>query len=136
MPMIEINWRPSHKELRVFAALQIVFFGAVAGIFLRDAGAAPYVLMVVSLSLGLLGLAAPRAIRWFYVAWMAAVFPIGWAVTHLLMAIVFFGLIMPVGLAMRLAGRDPLERKIDREAPSYWDPRPAPVDARRYFKQY
>jgi hypothetical protein len=38
----------------------------------------------------------------------------------LVMAILFFTVLTPLGLVMRSMGRDPLRRRLDREAPSYW----------------
>ncbi|HXC13991.1 MAG TPA: hypothetical protein VNV39_14265 [Stellaceae bacterium] len=39
---------------------------------------------------------------------------------RIVMAILFFAVVTPVGLVMRMAGRDPLRRRLDREASSYW----------------
>jgi hypothetical protein len=39
---------------------------------------------------------------------------------RIVMAILFFAVVTPVGLVMRTAGRDPLRRRLDREASSYW----------------
>jgi hypothetical protein len=35
-------------------------------------------------------------------------------------AILFFAILTPVALVMRLAGRDPLRLRLDRNVPSYW----------------
>ena len=56
--------------------------------------------------------------------------------THLLLAAVYFGVLTPIGLIMRLAGRDPMERRIDRAAPTYWVARRPVTDVRRYFRQF
>ena len=93
----------------------------------------------------LLGMARPAWLRPVHVAWMAAAFPIGWLLAHLLLAAIYFLLITPIGLILRLARRDPLARRIDREAQSYWTPRAdwAPraerterTDRERYFRQF
>jgi hypothetical protein len=39
---------------------------------------------------------------------------------RIVMAILFFAVVTPVGLVMRMASRDPLRRRLDREASSYW----------------
>ena len=44
----------------------------------------------------------------------------------ILLAIVFFGVIMPIGLAMRLAGKDSLGLRADRTAQTYWRERHPP----------
>jgi hypothetical protein len=66
----------------------------------------------------------------------ALALPIGFAVGHVLLAAVWYGLFTPVGLIMRLLGRDPLCRRPDREAESYWRPRSPQRDVRRYFRQF
>ena len=71
----------------------------------------------------------------FYRAWMLAAMPIGWVLSHALLAAVFYGVVLPVGLAMRLAGRDPMTRRLDRAAASYWVGRERVDGSERYFKQ-
>ena len=49
----------------------------------------------------------------------------------------FFGTVLPIGLAMRLTGKNPLRLGFDRSAESYWIPRrppgPAPDSMPRQF---
>ena len=139
MSMMPINWKPSARELRWFAGLLIVFCGGVAGIWWRRSGqtAGPAWMMSVALVVGLVGLAFPAAIRWVYVVWMAAVWPIGWVVSHVLLAVIFFGVITPIGLILRAVGRDPMCKKLDRSAKSYWIARPTDdPDPQQYFRQF
>ncbi|MGB9129552.1 MAG: SxtJ family membrane protein [Thiobacillus sp.] len=44
----------------------------------------------------------------------------------IILGIMFFGVITPVGWLMRRAGKDLLRMKFDREAPSYWIKREPP----------
>jgi hypothetical protein len=139
MAVISINWKPSDRDLRWFAGLLMLFFVVVAGIWNWRTGneVGPIVLIGVSWSVGLIGLIVPQAIRWVYVGWMVAVWPIGWVVSHLLLAILFFGVIMPIGLILRAIGRDPLRKAFDRSATTYWIARPTePTDSQRYFRQF
>ena len=137
MALLEIQWNPSPRELRVFAALQAVFFLIVATALHRRNVAWPVAAGTVGVSavVAAVGLAAPKAVRPIYIAWMAAVTPIGWIVSHALMAAVYFGVVTPIGLLMRLTGRDPMCRRLDRSAATYWTPRPLQAPASRYFRQ-
>jgi hypothetical protein len=82
-------------------------------------------------------LAAPPLGRQLYRAWMLAAVPIGWTVSHLVLAIAYYGVLTPIGLVMRLVGRDPMQRAFDRAAPTYWIERPRrEPDPRRAFRQY
>lgn len=62
----------------------------------------------------------PIVRRPIHVGWMYAAFPIGWTVSHLLIALVYYLVLTPIGLLMRAAGYDPLQRRFDRTAATYW----------------
>ena len=85
---------------------------------------------------GGIGFVLPGMLRPIYVAWMTLAMPIGWVVSHLLLLFVFYLVVTPIGLAMRLIGYDPLTRQLDRSAKSYWTPHDPSGEAARYFKQY
>lgn len=139
MAVISINWKPSSRELRMFAALLMLFVYVVAQLWFLKTGQTngPVILIGVGWTIGLIGLAAPQAIRWVYVGWMLAAFPIGWVISHLLLAAIFFGVIMPIGLILRVLGRDPMRKSFDRSASTYWIARPTePTDSQRYFRQF
>ena len=135
--MLEIDWRPDHRSLRWFAALQLLFCGGMAWLW-RDAlgPSGQGVLLAVSTVIAIAGLLAPLAIRPVYVAWMAVVFPIGWVVSHALLAIVYFGVLTPIALLVRWRRGDPLRRKADPETDSYWDERASAAPTDRYFRQF
>ncbi|MCW5555047.1 MAG: hypothetical protein KIS67_23145 [Verrucomicrobiae bacterium] len=79
----------------------------------------------------------PRALKWVYLVWMSAAFVLGFAMAHVILTLLFFVIITPVGLVARLAGKDFLRLKLNRVAKSYWLPREQrvkpPAD---YEKQY
>ncbi len=136
--MIEINWNPSRKELWVFSALWLLFFGVVAGLVYARTGSATAAGTIggVALLVDLVGLCFPRFLRIVYVGWMLAVFPLGWVISHLAIAVVYYLVLTPMGLALRLWGRDALGRSWDRTADSYWQPHEDPNDPERYFRQF
>lgn len=138
MSASNINWNPSTKDLRVFAALLIPFCGLVA-YWLSARGYGPEIYAsVIGLGsvVGLIGLFTPRAIRWIYVGWMLAVTPISVVVTYVIMAIVFFGVFWPIAWMIKTRERDVLKLSFDKQASTYWEPRRQQTDPRRYFRQY
>jgi hypothetical protein len=62
--------------------------------------------------------------------------PVGWVVSRVLLTLVYYGLLTPLGLALQLLGRDPLRRQFEPEAATYWQPRRPVADARRYLRQF
>ena len=66
-----------------------------------------------------LGLVLPRALRHPYRWWMALGHALGWINSRILLSLVFYLLITPMGFVMRLFGRDPMHRRFDSGATSY-----------------
>lgn len=138
MALVDINWKPSKKDLRVFGLLLILFGGVIASLvyFKYDHEAAGLVVLIVASVLGVIGICAPTLIRPVYLVWMALAFPIGWTVSHLMMGVVFYLVLTPIGLIMKVCGRDPMQRRLDRSCQSYWVPRTPSRDVKRYFRQF
>jgi hypothetical protein len=139
MALISINKNPSVSQLRQFACLFFPAFCAVAGyiLYVRHGQiVAAWTLWGAAIAAEILGLLAPKLIRPFFVGSMYATFPIGWVMSHLLLLIAFYLVLTPIGWILRLFGHDPMRRKLDRAAKTYWIARKSGIDSKRYFKQY
>ena len=137
--MISINWHPTDRELRQFAGIWFPAFWAVVGLIIGSRTGhwlLPIALASMAAVVGAIGFIRPRLLRPIYLAWMCAAFPIGWLVSHLLLAAVFYLLITPLGLLLRLFGRDKLKLRLERDARTYWTPREPPPAGERYFRQF
>lgn len=109
------------KGLREFG---LVTGGIVAGLF----GLAlpwffgfsmPYWPWVVGVVLVVWALAAPDTLRSVYRVWMRFGMLMSRVTTPLIMGIVFFAVMVPMGLLMRSLGHDPLARKFSANSESY-----------------
>ena len=140
MPLIEINKNPSRKELLVFVAVLPIFLAILGALLYKHYSQTAVVLWWLALPVGLIGVAGvrwcPEAVRLVSVGWTYAVFPIGWTVSHLAMAVIYYLVVTPIGLLMRLLGRDPMLRTFDRSAASYWQPHDPADKPSRYFRQF
>jgi hypothetical protein len=137
MALIDVNWNPSRRELRQFALIWIGFF-ALIGVYCwwgHDSLRAASIVWAVAAA-GLLGYLRPGVFRPVYVLWMALALPIGWTISHLLLMIVYYLVMTPIGLLMRLFGYDPMERQFECSAKSYWKTHDPAASTARYFKQY
>ena len=81
-----------------------------------------------------LGLAVPRVLYWPNRGWMAMAEALSFVSTRVVLAVVFFIAVTPIGLVKRLTGWDPLRRRARSEA-SYWRPYPE-RGTRHYEKMY
>ena len=80
--------------------------------------------------------ASPMTLLPLYRLWVKFAMAMAWVNTRLLLALVFYLIITPIGLVMRLTGNDPLERRIDKSAATYWKKKEHHKDPARYEKQY
>ena len=88
--MIAIDWNPTHRFLRQFAGLFVLFFTIIgAGRFYTDDPTMAYVLWSIA-PVGLVGLAWPTFMRYVYVTWMALFFPLGWTVSMLIRSSIYY----------------------------------------------
>lgn len=138
MTIVDINWNPSRKELKVFSLLLIVFFVIVACLarWKGTSSETAWVIVAAGTTVGVTGVFVPGFIRIVYRIWMMAVYPIGYLVSNTVLLIVFYAVVCPIGVLSRLAGRDILQLDFDKDASSYWNTRQPVKDARRYFRQY
>lgn len=67
---------------------------------------------------------------------MAAVYPIGWIVSRVVLGVLFFGLFTPVAVLFRCAGRDELALKPQPGATTYWRAKPGAKDKAQYLRQF
>ena len=117
------------KGLRQFGLIFAGIIGLVFGILL------PWVWRwnfpvwpwIVAAAFILWALLAPASIRPFYRLWMQVGLVINWVMTRVLLGTVFFAVIMPMGIVMRLRKWDPMARRFDPHRSSYRVPsKPAP----------
>jgi len=120
---IQIPWKKSAtvKELRQFALVMTGGLGVIGTIaLLKGRPAAPYLLAIAGLFL-LLGILFPKILRWPYALWMAFAFVLGQIVTTIILTLLFFLVMTPMGLLMRLLGKDLLQKRWKKvKASSYW----------------
>jgi hypothetical protein len=117
---------PTGRDLNMLALVFLVGFGLIGSYFLfwkgRESG---YYWMGTGIVLALLR-AIPPVFRQVNRFWIGFSVFIGYFVSRAILTVVFFLVIAPTGLIMRVLGKDPMERKLDRDAASYWQPRVEP----------
>ena len=109
----------------VFAVALIVLAGILWAIFdvvFRG-------LIAAAAIFALLSLVAPGLLLPVNRLWMVFAGRLGAVNNHLILGVVYFLMIVPVALFMRLIGRDLMERKIEPDAKSYFVPVSRQTDA-------
>lgn len=139
MAVIDLDLNPDRKTLRRFGLAGFLVFGALAALGHWTWGFPPVVnaiLAALALISGVCAWLAPTGNRPLYVLLTVVFYPVGLVVSYVALAILFFGILTPVGLLFRLIGRDALRRGYDAKATSYWIPRSDQPEPRRYFRPF
>jgi len=111
---------------RSFGTVFTVFFALVgAWSWWRGGAAYPWAMAAAGLTL-LVTLAAPRVLTPLNRAWMKLGELLHRVVSPIVLGVIFFAIFTPVGVVMRLAGRDALKRRFEPAARTYWIERQPP----------
>ena len=141
-------WRPPSpgpRDLRKFGLLFCVLSAALAGYLVWSRGVdAATVPGAISAALLLLSLGLPSLLKPVWWPWMVVARVLGFVNSHLLLAVVFYLMFTPIGLVMRLLGRDPLgdrdfgrARQIAAHGGSLWQRREkAQLSLHHYERQF
>jgi hypothetical protein len=138
MSLIHIDRNPSRRWLAWFGLIWLAVFAAVATTaFLRHGLTAPVaVLWGLAVLVPVLGWIWPPLMRLVYLTVAYATFPIGLAVLCLFMAATYYLVLTPLGCVLRACGRDPMQRRFEPQAESYWVDRPEQPPVEQYFRQF
>jgi hypothetical protein len=135
---MKIEHNPSTRQLKIFSLLWFLILGGYGvlawlktGITLKTA-----VLGTAAVLVPGIGILWAEFLRKVYILASYGTYPIGAAISFIMLAVIYYGVVTPIGLILRLVGQDPLKRRLDRSALTYWMPRKSERETKRYFQQF
>ncbi len=142
MSMVHVNWHPDARELRKFGLTVLIGLGLVGALlwcgfwpFGEPNARAATVVWVVGAVIGGLGLTGMPVALPGYWLWMSIAFVMGNIMSRVVLTLFYVGIILPIGLVMRLIGRDKLQLRRPRGS-SCWCDVEQPADRARYRRQF
>ena len=114
------NIKESKKDLRKFGitvGLVILLIGIIFFLFGKESS---YYFGIVGLILILFGIIFPIILKPLNKIWMTLALIIGWFMSRVILIILFYLVLTPVGLIAKLSGKHFLDLKLDKERSSYW----------------
>jgi hypothetical protein len=129
--------KSTKKELRNFGlVVGGVLIAIGAFLFWKERPAHPYFLIVGAV-LVVLGLILPAILKPLQKVWMGFAVVMGFFMTRVILTILYFLVLTPLGLVARLTGKRFLELRPDKAKKSYWNKREAkPFDKKEYERQF
>jgi saxitoxin biosynthesis operon SxtJ-like protein len=127
VPTVNHRWHertieepPSGSSNRSFGLMFATIFGVLSLAALWRGRDSALWWMISGFVFLVLALAAPRLLGPLNRAWRQMSLAISKRVNPVMMAIIFFGVLTPIGLLLRLLGKDLLHLRFEPHRPSYW----------------
>ena len=137
---IDTSSRTEQRKFGLVMAAAISIIGLLRAAIryaLHGTLANPVWFFIVAAPFLVLGLLFPKALKPVFDVWIKFALVLNWIVTHVALTIVYFLIIVPMGLAMRLFSEDPLKRRWLPKTDSYWEPpEEQPEEFERYRNQF
>ena len=131
------NIKSARSDLRKFGVLMAVVIGLLGAMSLwRGKSYHPH-LLVVSVMFLVSGLCVPAILKHVYRAWMSGAVVLGWVVTRLILLILFYAVLTPIGLLTRLLRKELLSLRFESGLDTYWTAKDKAEDSNEsYERQY
>ena len=115
------NIRKDNKAIRDFGTLIGIILLIIAGILFYKERESYILIFWLGIAFIGLGLGMPIILKPFYLVWMNFAVVLGWLMTRLILGLLFYVIVSPIGLISRLFGKEFLELKNSSLNSSYWN---------------
>jgi len=110
----------SPKKIRDFGITFFVMFVLIGGVLLYKGRSIGYACFAVGVVFIVLGRWAPGSLKPFHKAWMTLALVLGFFTSRIILCVLYYCVLTPIGVIMRLLGKDLLDKRWNKEARSYW----------------
>ena len=117
------NIKSKKKELRKFGITVGIILLIIAGFLFWKEKESFRLLLAVSTILIVLGILTPVVLKPIYQGWMIFATILGWVMTRVILSLLFYVILTPIGLILRLFGKQFLELRWDKSQTTYWNNR-------------
>ena len=126
----------SNKDIKSFGITIGIILFIISGLLMYYGNYFYQPIAIVASTFIILGFILPIFLKPIYFVWMIFAAILGWIMTRVILSLVFYLILTPIGLITRLLGEDFLKlKKVDSE--SYWNSRDTNYESNQdYEKQF
>lgn len=114
------NYNSETKSLRKFGITMSIVFAAITCFILLRHKQGIFITLNLSILFLIFAFVLTNFLKPVYILWMKLAFILSWINTRLILIIMFYLVLTPMSILLRLLGKDLLDRKIDKNKDSYW----------------
>ena len=130
------NIKSEKSDLRKFGITVGIILIIIAGFLYWKEKESFQIFLTIGTILCLLGVAVPVVLKSIYWIWMIFATILGWIMTRVILSLLFFVILTPIGLIARLFGKQFIELRWNRSKNSYWNYRSVKSKRVSYEKQF
>lgn len=131
------NIKSSKKDLKNFAWVMGFFLSGMGGCLLWFEKESCRYFLISGIAFLSSGLLVPKILLPLQKIWMGFSVIMGWFMTRVILSVLFYLVLTPIGLLARLFKKQFLDLKIDKLQDSYWNYREAEeLESGRYERQF
>mgnify|MGYP001282789255 CR=1 FL=1 len=95
------------------------------------------IFLITGIVLSLLGVAIPVILKPIYWVWMIFATILGWVMTRVILCLLFYLILTPIGLISRMFGKHFLELKWNKDDKTFWNYRTkGKIEKENFYKQF
>ncbi len=115
------NIKSEKSNLQNFGITFAVIFLVIAGFSLWKEKESFQIILAIGIILFLIAITIPVILKQVYWMWMVFATILGWFMTKLILSVLFYVVLTPIGALSRLFGKRFLELCADKLKDSYWN---------------
>ena len=115
------NIKSEKSDIRNFGITLGIILLLISGFLFWKEKESYQIFSGIGITLSLIAIAIPSVLKPVYWMWMIFGIILGRIMTHVILSFLFYVIISPIGLTLRLFGKQFLELRWDKSKGSYWN---------------
>ena len=115
------NIKSKKSDIRKFGITIGIILMIIAGFLFWKEKESYQIFLTVGTILFVLGILVPAVLKPIYWIWMIFATILGWIMTRVILSLLFYTILTPIGLIPRVFGKQFLELRWDKSKGSYWN---------------
>ena len=115
------NIKSEKSDLRNFGITVGIILLIISGFLFWKEKESFQIFLAIGITLFLIAIALSSVLKPVYWIWMIFAIILGWIMTRVILSLLFFLIITPIGLTLRFFGKQFLELRWDKSKESYWN---------------
>ena len=115
------NIKSEKSDLRNFGIIVGIILLIISGFLFWKEKESFQIFLAIGITLFLTSITIPVILKPVYLIWMIFATILGWTMTRVILSLLFYFIITPIGLILKLFGKKFLELQWDKSKESYWN---------------